>query len=378
MNFNLSELEDLFYSIKEIIEYIENTDFEKRRLKIYLSNGEYLNFSIPNNSIPHLLGIDTTYLVSTRLFKSTNSFEVLKELIANPYKIHNSVSKNIISYNALFSEHILEKVNEFRNNIMLDIKNIEFICKYDKERTYGTNLNVLDCNYIIFKRLPDSKYGLLYLVRNNGYYFPMSSQIYDSYEKAIEKLKGISKFQEITLINAFNIFTIGNEDFNKSYYLNFDDKKQKLFNLMAYKKELDCSIDVSKDFIYTMSKFEKNATKRDDMYKLVEIISNCISEGKIIDTNELETTALFPIITAFNDFLYSNEYESNKNNGNTYTSLIDNLNTLKKRVQELESENERLRTDYKDLCGENNRLSSDNAKLNKAQNEIFEIIKKTR
>lgn len=378
MNFNLSELEDLFYSIREIVEYIENTEFEKRRLKLYLSNGEYLNSSVPNNSIPHLLGIDTTYLISTRLFKSTNSFEVLKELIESSYRIHDSVSKNIISYNALFSKHILEKVNEFRNNIMLDVRNVEFVCKYDKARTYGTNLNPLNCNYIIFKKLPNSKYGLLYLVRNNGYYAPMSSQIYDNYDEAIEKLKSVVKFQEITLLNAFNLFTIGNEDFNKSYYLNFDDKKQKIFNLISYKRELNCSIDVSNDYIYTMSKFEKNSNKEDEIYKLVEIISECISEGKIINTNELETTALFPIITAFNDFLYSNEYESNKNNGNTYTSLIENLNTFKRRVQELEKENSELSTNYKSLCEENNRLSSENAKLNKAQDEIFEIVKKAR
>lgn len=132
MKFNLGELETLFCSINDIIDYIENTKYENRRYKLYLSNGEYLNFSIPNNTIPHLLGVNTTYLSSTNIFKTTNSFELLKELIENPYKIYSLERNGIIKYDNLFSQYIIDKVNSFMENIRINIQNVEFICKVVK------------------------------------------------------------------------------------------------------------------------------------------------------------------------------------------------------------------------------------------------------
>lgn len=122
MNFNLSELEDLFYSMKCVVDYMVNSNYEDRRFKIYLSNGQYLNFSINNNNLAHLLGVNTTYLVSTGLFKSTNSFELLNELIENSNKIHKLSNEGIIDYNMLFSKHIINKVLGFIENIKLNIR----------------------------------------------------------------------------------------------------------------------------------------------------------------------------------------------------------------------------------------------------------------
>lgn len=378
MKFSLSELEELFKRINEIIEYIEETGFANRRLKLFLSNGEALNFSLQNKFIPHLLGIDTNYLNSTSIFKSKSSFDLLKEFTESAYKIHNLSNNGIINYDCLFSKYILSKVENFKENIMLDTREVEFVCKYDKARTYGTDLIEYDCDYFIFKRLNNEKYGLLSLVNNDGYYVPMSSQIYNSYDEVMKKLELLTKFQEITLLNGVKLTNITQIDFSKEFHLKLDDKKTKIEKLKVYKNRFNCSIDITSDSTFTMDKFQKNYGDKDEIYRLVEIISKCISEGKIIATSEIGNTTLLPIITAFNDFLYSNEYEATESNGNTYTSLIENLNTFKRRVQELEKENSELSTNYKSLCEENNRLSSENAKLNKAQDEIFEIVKKAR
>ena len=88
MNFNLSELENLFEEMNEIINYFEMSQYQNRRYRIFLGNGDRINYSIPNDSIAHLLGVNTNYLISTGRFNSTNSFDLLKEMVVNPYRIN--------------------------------------------------------------------------------------------------------------------------------------------------------------------------------------------------------------------------------------------------------------------------------------------------
>ena len=83
MKFNLSELETLFEKIKDIIGYVESARLKDRRMNLFLGNGDKILFSIPNNSVAHLLGIDTNYLISTGLYNNQNSFLPLKKFISN-------------------------------------------------------------------------------------------------------------------------------------------------------------------------------------------------------------------------------------------------------------------------------------------------------
>ena len=102
MKFNLGELESLFEKIKDIIDYVESAKLKDRRMNLFLGNGDKILFSIPNNTVAHLLGIDTNYLISTGLYNNQNSFELLKEMCENPYKIHKANVDGIINYDHLF------------------------------------------------------------------------------------------------------------------------------------------------------------------------------------------------------------------------------------------------------------------------------------
>ena len=110
MNYNLSELESLFEEIKEIINFIELSKYQNRRNRIYLSNGDRLNFSVPNNTIAHLLGINTNYLMSTGICASTSSFNILKEMCENAYRINKAHKDGILSYEQLFSPYLKQKL----------------------------------------------------------------------------------------------------------------------------------------------------------------------------------------------------------------------------------------------------------------------------
>ena len=66
------------------------------------NNNSNINYSIPNESIAHLLGINTNYLISTSRFNATNSFDLLKEMCENPFRINQLYNEGIIKYEYLF------------------------------------------------------------------------------------------------------------------------------------------------------------------------------------------------------------------------------------------------------------------------------------
>ncbi len=381
MNLKLAELENLFEKIQNIIDYMLNSNYEDRRFKLYLSNGQVINFSINNSTLAHLLGININYLISTRLFNSTNSFDLLQMLVENPNRIHKLHNERIIDYNLLFSKHIINKVSHFTENIKLGIKDIEFVCKYEKERTYGVNEFCKDYDYIIVQKLSDEKIGVLCLVKNNGDYAPMSNQIYDNYDSFIEKYKDIIKFQEITLVSTIavsNVYT----DYFKNIYLNLQEKGYKVNNLKLYKKDLNCSIDVSNDLCYAINKMKENVADKNESNSLIDTIIEAIANNKFIDINLFENSYLFGIVFAWNEFLSSN---GNNFNPSNLSEKMSKLKALKEQVNSLTNENEELKNNNQSLIEENDKLSSENNKLTdenkeliEAQNKIFQIIKKFR
>ena len=134
MTFNLSKLENLFEQIQEIADFMEQSRYENRRYKLFLGNDERFTFYVPKESIAHLLGINTTTLISTGRFNSTKSFELLKEMCENPYRIYRMIKDNQLDSNKLFSPHILNKIEGFKDNIKMNFDTIEFVCKYDKDK----------------------------------------------------------------------------------------------------------------------------------------------------------------------------------------------------------------------------------------------------
>ena len=376
MNLTRQELEDLLYNISEIITYIENSKYEKRRYKMYLSNGDHINFSVPNESIPHLLGINIPYLSSTRIFGSYNAFDLLKKLVSNSDKVWNLYKKGIISFNQLFSPFIFEKVDNFRENITIMVNEVEFICKYNPERSFINSDDFEKCDYLMLKKLSNGKYGLLTLVRNEGYFTPMSNQIFDDYESAKTNLKSKLKHQDITLMSGIKIY-FNNDNFYyddevKNIYLNFSEKKQKLYNLIQYKNDLDCSTDVASDFIYSIGRLNQNVNSQTEMNFTSEKIAALIEKGEIIDISYIEPT-LKPIVDAYNNIVCS--LASSGKNSKTYTEIKEELKELKSaltRETEVSKAKEKENTTLKE---ENKTLSEENFELKDKVEKIKKLLK---
>ena len=234
MNMNYSELETLLSKIQEIINYVECAALKDRRTSLYLSGDiEYLTYNVPEYAIAHLVGVDTNYLMSTGQFKETSSFGLLKELVQNAYKINKLHNEGHINYDKLFSKHINEKIDIFKENMKINIYQTEFMCKYDKNRSfYNSNINE-NCDYIIVKKYEDEKIGIILLSKNNNLCVPISNRIYNNMEEAKEYLSKLLIAQEITLLSGCNTYHIY-EDYERKFILKPFYKKEKFEALEEY------------------------------------------------------------------------------------------------------------------------------------------------
>lgn len=376
MEFKLYELESLFYDIEDIVDYFERSKYSDRRYKLYLSNGEYINYSIPENCIAHLLGINTPYLMATGLFKSKSSFELLKELCDNPYKLHKAEQEGKISYKTLFSEFVINKVASFKENTKVNIFETQFICKYNSQIAYCTNNKNEKYDYVIVRNYKDGKIGILAIVNNSGYFVPMSNQIFDNYESAKNVLDDLIRNQEITLISGIHITNADPCDgYKQIFYLPIDAKLEKTANLRLYKNNFNCIIDTTQELQYFMNKTNEGINNHYDDNDLIDKIVESIKKGELINIEIFRNTKLIKIIESFNDYLCNNQIGNSNSIEETYSTIKKNLEVLKQEFSKLETKHNILEEQNKNLIEINNELNSENEQLKETQNKIYEMIK---
>lgn len=375
MKFNLGELESLFGEIKKIITFVEEKNYSNRRQQVFFANGERITISLPDDSVPHLLGVNINYLRATGLFKSINSFELLKEMCDNPYTIHSNASKGIINYDTLFSKHILKKLESFHQNLRLDINEIDVVCKYNPEKCYLQGELTEKYDYLFIKRYANGKFGILALTKNSfGYnYTPMSNQLYDSYDEIKEKLEKYLKNQDITIISGIKLYNT-NSEYKTEFHTPLTCKEEKFAILKTYKSNFNCTIDVSGEYDFCLDKL---MSRRDTDYKdndLIEIIVNSIKEGKLIETPELDSS-LKVIIDAFNDHLCFSQMDSNETIEITFSDMKKELLALKDIVKNYEEKNIDLERQIANLSDENDSLKKDNEEKDETIQKVFELVK---
>lgn len=381
MEFNLSQLEGMFYDIQAIIGYFEQSEYDSRRNTIFLSSGEKLNYSVPKNRIAHLLGINTDYLRSTGIFREDNAYDLLKELSNNAYKIHQLSRNGVISYSNLFSPYIKNKLEAFIENIKINIFQTELVCKYESRKTYTISEKRQKYDYIIVKKYPDTgKYGILGLVKAPGEfnYVPMSSQLYNTEEELDKALEELIQNQDITIMNGMTVSNINvDNDYNKSYTLPLDIKYTKLKKLKEYKINYNCGIDVTQDYEYSLSETLKHMDNHFDDNTIIDEIARCIKQGKLIDVNTYRNTKLFNVIDAFNDYICTNGVGTSEEVGTRYSTIKKELEEVKKQlllsnntIFELTEENTELKTSV-------SKLTSQNESYQETQQKILELINPT-
>ena len=251
----------------------------------------------------------------------------------NEYRLYNSIKDGIISENQLFSQHIDKKISSFVANLKINIYNLEFACKYEKERTFNNGNDSYDFDYALVKQNEDREIFMLGLVQNpNGMYVPMTNQYFVNQEEADSKFQQILKDQSITL--ATGVQALG---FN-SFYLTAAAKQGKASNLEEYARKYGSIVDVSSDYKWILSKFKEGLIQGGQVnVEHAAIISSCMLNAKFISPEDFElddfsklNPNLVKIIMGYNDFLSNNSLGNNSENRESYSSLHNEVIELRK------------------------------------------------
>ena len=373
-NFNLGELERLFQSIESIINELESKHYFTKYTKLFLASGNNLVLNITKSSIPHLLGININYLQSLNIYREKNSYELLKLLCNDAYKINSLKNQGIIDYNNLFSKNILEKINGFWTNIEFNdtgVKNTELVCKYDSSRNYLSGQLNERFDYAIIKNL-FGKYYVLWVVKSddfNNEYIPMSNRVFNCYDDMIELLNKTVANQEITFLSGAQL------DNNKPYNIEDILRMQKISNLKEYKNSFGCSIDLTRECIKLLSNTKHHKELATDKYNDGCVIIDAIQKGTPVNTDLLCDEKFIDISNAFNDFLFGSQLSDNSNSvSEKYSSLINKLNRFKSEILEYKKQIEDQNSEIQQLNDTNKYLTERNEELETANEKVFEII----
>ncbi len=352
--------------------YQEESDFEYKRrdlselpLRLFLANGECLNISIPKSAVPHLLGINTEYLKDNGFVKAQNAYDALIEIIEYPDRLKNRYK--IDDYSKVASPYIEKKLRAFVDNILIDINNCEFVCKFDSNRAYGYN-NDEDMDYFIVSKVDNGNGGFRYDVlilkktedkyTDKVKYVPQSNQSFDSKEEFIEVFLDKIYNQELTLLIKKQFKTKRYDNFISHWIL---DRRTKLFDLEKWCEVFSCIPNVLRDFAYSLKLLSNEKDKNTSTNSYIDSIIDDVRKGKYIKINyRLLSQELIDFLEAHNDGLNKND---NEENSETYSKLLKRKNNLEEMLNQVSEEKERsnaelfeIRKKYEDALKENSML----------------------
>lgn len=373
MEIKFADLERLFEKIKKVLDALEKINTYDRYFNLYLANGECLYYTVPKNRIPHLLGIKTEGLINHKVFgNETNSFELLKLLLDNAYKINKLVTEGKLKYEEIFSEYIETKVDSIIDNIRIDVEKTEFICQYDNTRNFYDGNNGEKCNYIMVKKYEDGKVGIITIVKENNGFVPMSNRTYENIEDADKDLKRLLNHQVLTIITGLKL-GYHNSSYENNYSLNLNSITNKVKKIEKYKEKYNATADTNHQLAYSSNMAKYRNEEQQDENINISIIAECIKNRMIIKSIP-EYSRLISIVNAINDLLFrldNNDIDSST----SYTELMSELNKLKSELLEAQSKIDELSTNCDKLSSQNTELKAENCNLNKKVQKIYQIVK---
>ena len=355
--------EDRFSFYKKEDKYKNKYDLSRRGYFLYLSNGDKFSIKIDKKHLPHLLGINTNYLKSTGLYKG-NAYEVMISFIKSAQSVIENSQRGVIDLKKALSSYADIKAEGLLTNLYINLEQCELVCKYDRTRTYGCSDSFDKMSYLILQKKND-KYYVLKLARseyNENEHYPMSNQVFDSYEDLLDNLSSYLNNQETTLINGLNIMNCGSQ--TSSFIIkSTEERMNKLENLKKISKDLKCTPDVLYDYSYSLKLMKNNKSSSEEDNYFITLLSDCISKGKVFDLNRypVDSTSLLALINAYNNSLFKKS-DNNLENETIFSDVLSENKRVKSELEEvksynkglvlkingLEEENECLKRKYKD------------------------------
>lgn len=389
MNYSKYKLSELFDKIDKLLQsyfgkeddynFYEKDNFEhktnlsKKSYLMFLSNGDRIRVKIPKTSIPHLLGINTEYLKSTGLYKGMNSYEIMLDFIKNSNEAFQKHESGIINLDKILSPYINKKLDSLTENLNINTNCCEMICKYDRGKTYGYSADFDDMSYLILQKKNEKYYVLKLAMSEDGTCFPMSNQVFNSYEECQEALSSYLIYQELTLLN--NLFIYYNNSTVGKFPILERDRKQKLEKLKKLSEDFECTPNIIADFIYSLKIRDNKRQGNIRTSNIIEILCDCIKNKKVFDISltNVDQEDILKIIETYNDSLFS---EITASTDNSYSDLQNENISLKKEIERLRLENKSLSETVNYRDEELNEVKTQNNELREDINKVKGIFSK--
>ncbi|MGN1296755.1 MAG: hypothetical protein ACI4UZ_03315 [Candidatus Aphodocola sp.] len=389
MNYSKYKLSELFDKIDKLLQsyfgkeddynfyekdnFEHKTDLSKKSYLMFLSNGDRIRVKIPKTSIPHLLGINTEYLKSTGLYKGMNSYEIMLDFIKNSNEAFQKHESGIINLDKILSPYIDKKLDSLTENLNINTNCCEMICKYDRGKTYGYSADFDDMSYLILQKKNEKYYVLKLAMSEDGTCFPMSNQVFNSYEECQEALSSYLIYQELTLLN--NLFIYYNNSTVGKFPILERDRKQKLEKLKKLSEDFECTPNIIADFIYFLKIRDNKRQGNIRTSNIIEILCDCIKNKKVFDISltNVDQEDILKIIETYNDSLFS---EITASTDNSYSDLQNENISLKKEIERLRLENKSLSETVNYRDEELNEVKTQNNELREDINKVKGIISK--
>ena len=388
----MTKFEYLMELIANNVETYNRNSRYKDKFSLTFANGDNIKIYVPNSSVPHLLGVNTNYLMSSGLYREKSSYELLNKMCEDRYRLYRYINDNIIDEKQLFSEHIEKKNSAFVQNLKINIFNMIFACPYDSSRSYTTGKETYKFDYILVNKPAYEEKGIFMLglaanidkVNKSKIYVPMSNQYFESIEEAEERFGLIFNNQKLTIPTMLTSTSTNN---TSKFFLHGDQKLAKARETQQIADKCFATLDVSEDYRWLLKKYYDSMNSGGYVQKdYATIITNCITTGKIITPQmfDLQSFAgvnefLLGIINAHNDFIsHDSTVAINDPSVPTYTDL-------KKEVEELTTTRDALISANKELVSTNDILAKENKDLEKKAsdneaiiNEAIKVLTKTK
>lgn len=389
MNYSKYKLSELFDKIDKLLQsyfgkeddynfyekdnFEHKTDLSKKSYLMFLSNGDRIRVKIPKTSIPHLLGINTEYLKSTGLYKGMNSYEIMLDFIKNPNEAFQKHESGIINLDKILSPYINKKLDSLTENLNINTNCCEMICKYDRGKTYGYSADFDDMSYLILQKKNEKYYVLKLAMSEDGTCFPISNQVFNSYEECQEALSSYLIYQELTLLN--NLFIYYNNSTVGKFPILERDRKQKLEKLKKLSEDFECTPNIIADFIYSLKIRDNKRQGNIRTSNIIEILCDCIKNKKVFDISltNVDQEDILKIIETYNDSLFS---EITASTDNSYSDLQNENISLKKEIERLRLENKSLSETVNYRDEELNEVKTQNNELREDINKVKGIFSK--
>ena len=372
---------EVLNKIADCVDHFINKETEYIRYILHTASGNQYKINYNRGSLPHLLGVNTNYLRSTRLYEGS-SYQILEEVLDNSNFLYQQMKNGHIKKENVFSEHIDTKLSSFEDICSVNIFDIEFIVEYDSKRSYTTGETKLDGDLYIAYRKKTNESGTInvigYRQNEDGLYYPMTNLEYTEHTKeARDFFKRLLTNQKVTIASNLkrNYLNKDNKVISKDFYYPTDIRKTKTKILKRYEENYDCIIDVSRDYIYQTESISNLKSDKALIYDVLDNISESIHAGKEIDLESFKkryqglANSIVNLINTYNEAL-----THPKNNTEKYNDLKQQIVETQKSMTQKDTLIKKLEDKTKSLVEENKNIKQENQELKDKQDQVRKIL----